>query len=57
MHAEPITDRMNHLLVNHRQMVTKLIKCGWSDDAIAGNLQSDRLTVRRVRKLIECGLN
>ena len=56
MHAEPINDRINQLLTGHRATVIKLVNSGWTDGAIAGYLRSDRITVKRVRKLVESGL-
>jgi len=56
MYAEPINDRVTQLLARNRSQVLKLMNMGWEDNAIAGYLCSDRLTIRRIRKLVESGL-
>ena len=55
MYAEPITDRIERLL-KRREDLAKLFKLEWTDQAIAGYFNSDKITVRRVRKLWTAGL-
>lgn len=50
MYAEPIAYRLKILEEKYKEQVVKLIKHGWSDNSIAIQVGSDKLTVKRFRK-------
>ena len=55
MYAEPIVDRIKDM-IGRRNQIANLIDGGWKDKDIASYLGSDRMTIRRFRRLKQQGL-
>jgi len=51
MYAPPIAERLRDVF-RHRATLERLIAAGWKDKQIAGNLGTDKHTIKRARAIL-----